>query len=221
MKRPLLAMAMVLVAGLTVLAGVLHGRMSNRWGPSPDTIFAANKLKEIPRQFGDWRLQSTTDLDKSSREQLDPAGYFVRTYENQTTGEVVNVTVLLGRPGPISVHTPEICMGSQNYQSRGNRKMVAIRAAAGADDEFWALDFKTSDLRGDLLRVYYGWSAGDRWLAPEDARFWSAGKPYLYKIQLSGILPPGAGPQSDDPCHKFLQDFVPAAKQYLIEPSAR
>jgi hypothetical protein len=221
MKHAVFAIAIALVAALTVLAGVLQGRMSNRWGPSPDMLSAANKLKQIPQQFGDWRLKSTADLDKNSLEQLDPAGYLVRAYENQATGEVVSVTVLLGRPGPISVHTPEICMGSQNYQCRGERQKVTIGGAAGENDEFWALDYKTNDLRGDLLRVYYGWSFGDRWSAAKDARFWSAGKPYLYKIQLSGLLPPGAGPQSDDPCHKFLKDFVPAAKECLIAPLAK
>jgi hypothetical protein len=133
----------------------------------------------------------------------------------------VSVTILLGQPGRISVHTPEICMGSQNYQIQGERQKMALPGPAGAVDAFWALDYKTNDLRGDLLRVYYGWSTGDHWLALKDARFWSAGKPYLYNIQLSGLLPPGADSQSDDPCHKFLKDFVPAARECLIEPSAK
>ena len=133
--------------------------MSNRWGPSPDTLAAAAKLAEIPQRFGDWRQQGADELDKSSRDKLQPAGYFVRRYENRQTGDIVSVTLLLGRPGPISVHTPEVCFGSRNYETRSQRKQVAIAGSGGTTDEFWSLDYKVNDLRGDMLRVYYGWSA--------------------------------------------------------------
>lgn len=222
MKRLPFSVAVLLAVGLTILSGVIHGRMSNRWGLSVDALAAAGRLKEIPHEFGDWRLQSSEDLDKVSQEMLQPAGYFVRKYENQQTGDVVGVTLLLGPPGSISVHTPEVCFGSRNYESRGERQKVAIRGPAGSDDEFWSLDYKLTGLRGGQLRVYYAWSSGDRWLALQDARFWSAGLPYLYKIQLSSLLPPGATDSpSDDPCRRFLQDFVPAAKKYLISPPAK
>jgi len=223
MKRLQFVVAVVLVVGLTILSGVLHGRASNRWGPVADTLAAANKLKEIPNEFGDWRLQSSEELGRDSQEQLQPAGYLVNRYQNRQTGDVVDMFLLLGPPGPVSVHTPEVCFGTKNYQSRGERQKVVIRGPAGGDDEFWALDFKTISLRGDSLRTYYAWSPGDRWQALEDARFWSAGLPYLYKIQLSCLLPPGTtDPQSsDDPCRKFLQNFVPVAKKYLIAPAAK
>jgi hypothetical protein len=220
MKRLQFAAAVVLVAGLTILSGVLHGRISNRWGPSADVLAIGNKLQEIPQEFGDWRLQAAEYLGEPSLEELQPVGYFVRSYENQRTGDVVSLTVLLGRPGPISVHTPEVCFASQNYESRSERQKVTISGPAGAD-EFWALDYRVVNLRGDLLRMYYAWSTGDRWLALKDARFWSAGLPYLYKIQLSGRLPSGTTPQSDDPCRRFLQDFVPVAKKYLVPPAAK
>jgi hypothetical protein len=147
MKRLQFTVAIVLVVGLTILSGVLHGRASNRWGPATDTLAAANKLKEIPNEFGDWRLQSSEELDKASQEQLQPTAYLVNKYQNRRTYDVVNMTLLIGRPGPISVHTPEVCFGTKNYKSRGERQKVAIRGPAGGDDEFWALDFKTISLR--------------------------------------------------------------------------
>ena len=147
MKRLQFAVAVALAVGLTILSGVLHGRMSDRWGPAADTLAAANKLKEIPNEFGDWRLQSSEELDKTSLDMLQPAAYLVNRYQNRQTGDVVNMTLLLGRPGPISVHTPEVCFGTKNYKSRGERQKVAIRGPAGGDDEFWALDFKTISLR--------------------------------------------------------------------------
>ncbi len=222
MKRLKFVSAVLMVAALTILSGVLHGWLSNRWGPSVETLHVANKLKEMPFEFGDWRLQSSAELDKSSQEQLQPAGYFDRRYNNRQTGDVVDVMLLLGRPGPIAVHTPEVCFASRNCERCGERQEVAIRGPAGADDEFWSLDFKLMNLHGEVVRVYYAWSAGDRWLALKDAHYWSAGLPYFYKIQLVGLLPPGTtNLRSDDPCQRFLQDFIPVARKYLIAPSAK
>ncbi len=223
MKHLWFPLAIVLAVGLTVFSGILQGRMSNRWGIAVDTKAAADKLEEIPNEFGDWRLKSSDELGRDALEQLQPAAYWVRTYQNRRTGDVVNVTLLLGQPGPISVHTPEVCFGTKNYENRGERQKVAIHGPTGGDDEFWALDFKTISMRGDLLRTYYAWSSGDRWLALKDARFWSAGLPYLYKIQLSSLLPPETTDtkSSDDPCRNFLQEFVPATKKYLIAPDAK
>lgn len=221
MKHSLFWLAMVLVVGMTLLSGVLHGRMRNRWGPSPDTVFAADKLAEIAQQFGDWRLQSTGELDETARAMLECSGYFVRDYQNRVTGDVVSVMVLLGPPGPISVHTPEICYPSRNYQSRGERQQVTIPGPAGKGDTFWALDYKTDSVQGDLFRIYYAWNTGDYWSAADDPRFAFAGQPYLYKIQLSTRLPLGTKPGADDPCRKFLQDFIPVARKCLVPPNGK
>jgi hypothetical protein len=221
MKRYTFWLATVLVVAVTILSGVIQGRMRNRWGPPQDTVAAAEKLAQIPRQFGNWRLQSTEKLDKSTENMLECWGYIVRNYVHQTTGDVVSVTVLIGPTGPIAVHTPEVCFASRNYQSREQRKRVTIRGSTGGEDEFWALNFNIDNLRGDVLRTYYAWSTGGRWTAANDPRFQYVGQPYLYKMQLSSRLSAGIDLESDDPCRKFLQDFLPAVGQCLVDPSAK
>ena len=219
MQRKKLLLSVVAVAAVTVLSGVLQGRMRNRWGPSADMLAVAAKLKNLPAEFGDWRLRSSEKLGKASIIQLEPFGYFVHTYENRAAGAHVNITLLIGPPGPTSVHTPEICFGSRDYQSQGERQPVAIRRADGSNDELWTLDYKANNIRGDLLRVYYGWSTGDRWLAAQDPRFSLAGQPYLYKIQILHDLPPAGYGPSSDPCRKFLDDFLPVLRRCMVEPS--
>ncbi len=213
MKRSYILLGVVVAFGLTILSGVLQGRMRNRWGSSPDAIRAADRLAKVPRRFGDWKLDSTGKLDETARKMLECVGYFVRTYRNQTTGDVVTVTALLGPPGPIAVHTPEVCFGSRDYKALGRREDVAIHGADGQDEQLWALSYKANNIRGDMLRVYWGWSTGAHWSATGDPRFKYAGQPYLYKIQLSSPLPPGADLKVDDPCKKFLEDFLPAARK--------
>jgi hypothetical protein len=214
-KRILPISGVILVVVLTVLSGVIQGRMSNRWGPPRAVLAAAEKLDDIPSQFGDWRLTSSDEIIQSTLKMLECTGYILRTYENQATGEAVRMSVLLGPSGPMSVHTPEICYSSRDYTVHEERHQVPIEID-GSSESFWALTFQSNSLDADMLRVYYAWNAGDRWSAPEDPRFAFADRPFLYKIQLASQLPPGADLEAVDPCHKFLKDFVPLARSYLV-----
>jgi hypothetical protein len=213
-------LSVVLVLAVTLVCGALYGRLSHRWGPSADMQAAAEKLEGIPGHFGNWKQASSEKMTSSVVKMLQCAGYISRVYVNQVTGEKVNVVVLLGPPGPIAVHTPEICYSSKDYRQQEARKRMAVGKTEGAENEFWSLTFRSNNLRGDLLRVCYGWSTGDRWSASEQPRYSFAGRPYLYKIQLAATLPPWVNLETRDPCRRFLADFEPAAREYLVEPSA-
>jgi hypothetical protein len=212
----------VSVAGaacLTLCSGVIQGMMHNRWGVSAQTLAAADKLQQIPEKIEDWQMLSVEKLDDVAAKMLDCAGYCGRQYMNQKTQDVVSVMVLLGPPGTIAVHTPEICIGSKWYAQLDKRKQMRIGDSKESVDEFWAVDFQAKDVRENLLKVYYAWSTGGRWSSPDNARFAFAGQPYLYKIQVSSSMASGTNVNKQDACLKFLRDFVPAASKYLIEPS--
>jgi hypothetical protein len=155
---------------------------------------------------------------------LECNGYVLRQYTNSSTGEVVNLALILGPPGPIAVHTPEVCFSSRAYQPLHERERFSVSDVDGSEDTFWTVAYRTRNLRGDLMRACWAWSAGSRWSAADDARFAFAAKPYLYKIQLAGFPPPGANLEVSDPCRNFLRDFLPAVrvkdKECLVEPQA-
>ncbi len=225
-KQIYVVVGLAVAVAMTVAGGVLQGRIAYRWGPSETMQTAAQKLDQVPQQFGGpkndrWQLKSSQTMDQGTVEMLECTGNFVRTYENRRTGELVSVFVIIGRAGPIAVHTPEICYSAQNWKSRDQRQHVDIAGDQGQDDQFWALTFKTKTLREDLLRVYYAWGTGDRWSAPNDARWTFTGSPYLYKIQASSELPAGTDLKTGDACRDFLQDFVPVLRQYLVEAPKR
>jgi hypothetical protein len=222
---PRLVMSVVLTVALTLVAGLLQGRLRNRWGASPAMVAAGERLGDIPNRFGGprgdrWQSRSSEVLDDDSLEQLECTGYLVRRYENKQTGELVSVFLVVGPAGPIAVHTPEICYLSRNYRSRDQRQCVTVPGAEGREDLFWALTFQSKGLQGRSIRMYYGWSTGGNWSAPPDARWAFSGRPFLYKIQLSTNLPSGTDEKTSDACRRFLQDFVPVAKDYLVGPPA-
>jgi hypothetical protein len=205
------------VVAITLASGVIYGRLSQRWGPSRNTQEAAKKLQAVPKTFGPWQQKATHTFDGGTLEELKCAGYIFRTYEHRLTGEEVNVAIILGPPGQISVHTPEICFSSQDYTLKGTRRQMEITHNDGAKEEFWVTTFQANDLHRRSLSVIYGWSTGGHWMAPKDPRFNYAGYPHVYKIQLVATITSDGKTPGDDPCQKFLAEFVPAAKNCLVE----
>src|SRR5947208_1159232 len=127
----------VLVGFLVVLVGTLgvgivQGRITNRWGLRPDAEIAGDRLRPtLPVEVGNWRMRSEDKLADPVAAILQCHASVNRQYEHQQTGDVVRVAVLLGPPGPISVHTPEVCYSSREYTAGGDRRKTLITA----DDE--------------------------------------------------------------------------------------
>ena len=215
-KRFLPTIGIVIVLALTLLSGVIQGTMSDRWGPPEEMLAAAGKLEDIPSEFGSWSAKSSSELSDSVVDMLECAGYILREYVNEETGESVQVGLLLGPSGSISVHTPDICFSSRDYEIHQKRQRVTVQTN-GTDHEFWAMTFQSKDLDAEMLRVYYAWTPDQEWSAPEEPRFTFASRPFLHKLQLASPLPPGANLEASDPCRNFLEDFLPVAKGYLAE----
>ena len=122
-----LIFGVAIVAVLTLASGIIHGRMTDRWGPAPDTVIAAEKLARFPEEFGDWKLQSKEELGDDTTKMLECVESVCGLYVNRVTGDVVSLMVILGPPGPIAVHTPEICVSSRDYTAQGRRSPITIQ----------------------------------------------------------------------------------------------
>jgi hypothetical protein len=203
---------LVLFAGLglamTVATGVVYGRLSQRWGPVPDLVAAGAKLREFPTQIGDWQLLKEETMRQSIVDILQCTGYVHRQYVNRSTGKLVSLAITVGPSGPISVHTPEICYSSRSYSIEEQRTPVVITDKNGTAHSFWKLSFRSNSTTADSLRVYYAWSADDRWESAESPRFEFAARPILYKLQISSLVAPDGTEGTNDPCNSFLADLL-------------
>lgn len=207
---------------LTVASGMWHGRISNRWGPPTAVRPALEMLPGVPREIGDWTLVDEQQLDPQVVDTLQCHGYLYRIYEHQESGQKVNVVVLLGPPGPISVHTPEICYSGQGFESDGQRVMHAVsRPGNSEQDQFWSVRMKPLQNDGSVQQVYYAWSDGSRWTNPESPRWAFRRQPYLYKLQLASVQPsesPAAGDSQMQGAEDFLHEFSAAARPFIVSP---
>ncbi len=235
----LFVLAFLLVATLTAFSGAMHGHLKGRWGLANQTQVAAEQLRPLPDQFGDWELQSHVPLGETAINMLECSGWVASVYANRRTGDTVEFSVVLGPVGTIAAHTPEACVTSTHYTRLETRQAVEIVQPAefGADglarsDGYWAVDFRSTRPDRRLLRFYYAWSTGGAWMASEQPRWRLVGTPYLYKIQVVSVLPHGShtgrsetfaarqGPSDRPPdaAYAFLQDAAPLLRSHLVTP---
>jgi len=199
----------VLAVGITFSSGLLHGHWTNRWG-TPSARAGAEKVFEaLPREFGAWRLIESESLPASVRGILQCSGELQGFYQNQQTGERVLFTLLLGPPGPMSVHTPEICYGSIDQVPIADRRRITIDDSKAVDTAWMVQFHDLHEQQGNITRIYYSWNDGTNWNAVEEPRIQFGGKPYLYKLQLLVRLPEEAATEPQDPGRGMLREFVP------------
>lgn len=198
----------VVILLLILASGLLHGNMTSRWGQSTDFVAAANALQSIPKSIGPWEQTGSSELTETEQTILHCSSYVNRLYRNRESGEQVRMTILMGPPDRMAAHTPEICYSTREFQLRDTRRRVVLKSPTSVENSFWRVTFNATTLEGGNLCVYYAWGTGDRWRAPDDARFAFPGQQYLFKLQVSAQSPVDIGSASTDACREFLSYFA-------------
>ncbi|MEO2048788.1 MAG: exosortase-associated EpsI family protein [Pirellulales bacterium] len=193
----------LLTAGLLLTAstGYVYGHLSQRWGPSADLTASASHLQTMPQQIGDWQMLEELGMEDEVAAMLESAGDVTRRYVNQITGGHITVFVVIGPPGPIAVHTPEICYSSREYEIQDKHTKATFSSTGAESHTLWHSNFRSKRMAKSILSVYYAWSTGDTWLASESPRYQYGGEPLLYKLQIAGFL----DTTGTDPSQQFLE----------------
>lgn len=179
-----LALAIAVVAG----GGVLYGNYSHRWEQKNKQV-AVDCVAAFPKDVGNWTFTELEKLSPGELEQLEPFNYVRGKYVNRQTGSMTSMALLVGTPGPIAVHIPEICFSSVAYKQRSERTAVKLSGDAAQQTSgphsFWKVGFDNKNSLAGGLHVYYAWSNGEEWIASPRPRFDFAASPWLYKIQVA------------------------------------
>jgi hypothetical protein len=200
----------VITAGLviTIGTGLVCGNITHRWGAQPDLLAAGAHLKTFPTRIGNWQLAEEAPMSDSEIAMLSCAGYVNRTYIDQKSGNTVSLAIYVGPPGPIAVHTPEVCYSSRDYTVEGERKRVQFDSSDHREHSLWNTKFRANNAIGERQSVYYGWLADETWIAADSPRFAFAGSPMLFKLQIAARVPPDTAGASVDPCQEFLREML-------------
>jgi hypothetical protein len=203
-------------AALLLGNGFLHGLCTNRWHRSAALETAISKVERVPMTIGYWQARSDA-IDDAARTQAGIDGYFLRHYENKLTGKTVTVLLMCGRPGPISLHTPDICYRGAGYQMEGAIAKWAVKYGnASASADFDRAKFSKADATGSTsLRIEWCWGTEQKWLAPPTPRFTFARLPVLYKLYVIQQVTPLSEKSDEEVCRDFLGQLLPVLDNAL------
>jgi len=197
------------------VSGLMHGLWTDRWQAPAAVTEAAARLDSLPLELGMWRGEAIKV--KPGQAGAGVAGCIQRRYVNRQTGTTVLIALVCGRPGPVSIHTPEVCYGASGYAVGAPR-----RAQLGPDEtapSLWTADaVRTKATEETHLRLFWGWNSGERWIASTAARREFAGKPVLHKLYVLRELDGVGAPARGEPCEDFLQVLLPALQKALFTP---
>jgi hypothetical protein len=196
-----------------VAAGLVHGFWTDRWTASTDTEDCANRLANVPRTIGEWQAG---DKDIDGQPAPGVAGCLQRRYFSRRLGVEVTLALVNGRPGPVATHTPDVCYGASGYVVEGRGHVNVPLDTKTASAQFWRADaVRDRATETSKLRIYWAWSSGQGWQAPNDARlaFPRFRHPVLHKLyvlrDIAGESNKGKNARKEEPCEVFLQALLP------------
>jgi hypothetical protein len=212
------ALPQVAALAIMITSGVVHGFWTGRWSTSPEFQARVHALERVPKSFGDWKGEDQP-LDDRSIERAGIAGYIMRNYVNSHR-ESITVLLICGRPGPISVHTPEVCYAGAGYEPTTERREVLIKPDSGQrPGDLFVTDFsKPGPISLEFLRVFYGWNSGQSWKASNSPRVAFGGGPALYKLYIIRPMVQADEPLANDLGVRFAQAFLPELEKSLLSP---
>ena len=107
--------AAVIAICIIVATGTVHGFKFDRWGVSRELEAARSRVDRVPMTIGSWK-GGPSNFDRRAMLAVGLEGFISRGYKNDATGKSVSLLLMCGRPGPVSVHTPEICYPGAGFE---------------------------------------------------------------------------------------------------------
>jgi hypothetical protein len=213
---------------LLVSAAIADGLWTNRWGSSHALEEAVDRLANVPMDVGRpetgvWHGHPK-ELDEEQIKGARLSGHLLRTYVQEGTGDVVEVLLVCGRPGPIAVHTPDVCYQGAGYNVEGAPALVSVpfRGKENKEDSarFMVGHFVKDDpAQPNPLRIWWGWTAAGSWDAADDPRLHYAWYPALYKMYIIHPMSSLNETEAEDPSPVFLKEFLPIVENVLFPRS--
>ena len=202
---------------LIVGSGYLHGIMTGRWGQSSKVQQAAERLSLIPTTIGSWTGKDA-EISERVLEIGEILGYVDRRFRRDD-GRELELLLLCGRSGPMSVHPPDVCLRGVGFEFVQQQRIVVA-----SDDmipaEVFAGDFILRTAAGveEHTRLFWAWmDESGAIMAPDTPRLTFSANDYLYKIY---VVPNLRGPvemiDEDNTGLSFLRELIPLLRVNLV-----
>jgi hypothetical protein len=202
---------LVLIAVMTIVPAAVHGRYVNRWRTPHELHAAAESIRNFPTSLGAWQaVAELTPLSGDVIHELGIVDYVQRSYKHRDSEQVVAMLVMVGRPGSLVRHPPDICYGNMANTLLGERLTSPIASRGERTQSpsiFRVLDYRPQSQLRKPFSVAYGFSTGSEWKVPKWPRLEYGSAAVLYKVQIQCT---SESVLVDD----FLKSFVKGFSEY-------
>lgn len=206
---------------LLLTSGIVHGLHANRWGDPTRLDDASRALSQVPMAFGDWTATEDDQTEVESFAQAGAKSYLARRYTNRQNHAAFLVILMCGRPGRMSVHTPEVCYQGAGFEMYDSPRQESLEKDGQNLGTFWTARFvKRTGIPAEI-NLIWGWNSEDQWEAPTSPRWTYRGKPFLYKLYVSQDLAGLPGPLARQQSEQFMRQFLPQLERVLFPASER
>ena len=199
--------ATLLVILLTAIPAIFQGRFANRWGQPPSLSLAGQQLHEFPREIGLWRCAvDEHPLSQAVCHELGLEEHFHRRYIHAESGKRLDILLMVGPPGRLVRHPPEVCYTNRAHQKVGETSPLEVTSQS-KQHQFKLLRFQRLALpwQEDFSVAYaYATKNGD-WTTPHSPRLTFGAAPVLYKLQ---VLTETTDQDAMEDVHDFLKQFT-------------
>lgn len=210
MKRIIL---IPLTGALLVAAGVVHGVWTDRWNDGSDLVGAVERLNRIPLHLDDWEGKRV-EHERDARSGL--AGSATYQFTHKKTGKAVTVFLACGRPGPVSVHTPEVCYAGAGYEVERPARFTSPRTGLQGQTFFTSRLVRKRSAEQNQQRIFWGWNAGRGWEVSDNPRFSFTGQAVLFKMYVLRELNASSEALENDPCVELMEVLLPALQMEVF-----
>jgi hypothetical protein len=212
MVRTLLTLSTGLVL---VASGVVHGVRTDRWTANPEELrIAAERLAALPVVIGMW---DGTDFEMKDDTRMGLAGVLARRYVNRETGKAISIYLACGRPGPASIHTPDVCYRADGYTDVEPPRRVSLPMGDKSSAEFWTARYVRSRPDGQTnLRIFWAWHTSAGWQVADNPRTTFAGESVLHKLYVIRELASANDPAENELCAEFVHELLPVLQEQLF-----
>lgn len=198
--KPPTSLAWVVSFVLLIASGTVQGRLCGRWSTSPGLEAAVARLAQFPYEIGTWKGEDA-DVDRATLQRAGIAGGIVRRYRDARTGLILTVMLVCGRPGPVSVHTPDVCYEGAGYD-------LAAPPSSPIPEFLAATMVRPDAAITDRLQVYWSWNATGRWEVPASPRLTFGAKSYLYKLYVIRSSPSASDDLASSPALNLAKSLT-------------
>jgi hypothetical protein len=209
---------LLICAGLVLIlgAGLVQGVWTDRWTVSQALAEACERLQGFTPVLAGWTVEEQ-ELADAAVVKAEISGYKRWRCVRQRDGQVHTVLLLCGRPGPLSVHTPDVCYSGAGYQVSGKVARTTVSAAGlGAPAEFWTAIFrKENNPIAAPLRIYWSWHGDASWKAADYPRLAFRRSLVLHKLY---VVHETGDKESDESGEALLQFLLAELERKLFAP---